>query len=90
MRVLVAGAMRKPGSWFTTRETVDGWTLARAASSFSVVGTASRPQLTFVPRVNTIGQSFVHGKGSPRTAVEFGGAQGSTILAGEGEQCVDA
>jgi len=29
--------MRRLGSWLTTRETVEGWTFARAASSFSVV-----------------------------------------------------
>src|SRR6202171_67177 len=62
IRVRVAGAIRRPGSWLTTREIVDGCTLARAAVSFSVVGTYSGPRLTFVPPVNTIGQSFVHSK----------------------------
>jgi ABC-type branched-subunit amino acid transport system substrate-binding protein len=41
---------------------VDACTLARAASSFSVVGMAPIAQLTFVSRLNTIGQSFVHFK----------------------------
>src|SRR2546430_4342028 len=47
MRALVSAEPRRTGSLFTTRETVDGWTPARAASSFRVTGrtelTAGRP-----------------------------------------------
>ena len=38
IRCRVAGPMRRLGSWFATRETVEGWTWARAASCFSVTG----------------------------------------------------
>ena len=38
MRDRVAVAMRRPGSLLATREIVEGWTLARAASSLSVTG----------------------------------------------------
>ncbi len=39
MRRRVSSEIRRPGSWLATRDTVDGWTPARAASSFSVTGT---------------------------------------------------
>ena len=38
MRDRVAAAILKPGSLFATREIVEAWTLARAASSLSVTG----------------------------------------------------
>ena len=38
IRCRVNGAIRRLGSLFATRETVEGWTRARAPNSFSVTG----------------------------------------------------